>query len=126
VGQRITIKAENISLDAELNDSVTAKAILQTLPIKENGNRWGGEIYFAIDVSQQLDNNSRDVLNEGELGYWPTGNAFCIFFGSTPASTGSEIRAASAVNIIGKVIGAVDSLWDIKDGTEITIERKNG
>ena len=120
--QRITIKTANVSLDAELNNSATAKAILQALPIKENGNRWGGEIYFAIDIPQQLDNNSRDVVDKGELGYWPTGNAFCIFFGKTPASTGDEIRAASAVNIIGKVIGNVDPLWDVKDGAEITIE----
>ena len=85
----------------------------------------GGKIYFAIDVSLQLDNNSRDVVDAGELGYWPTENAFCIFFGPTPASKGDEIRAASAVNIIGKVIGDLDSLWDVKDGAEITIKNPN-
>ena len=120
---QIKITAGQVVVEAELNDSNTAKKIAGALPIKANGNRWGGEIYFAIDVQAELEDGARDVLEKGELGYWPTGNAFCIFFGPTPASRGDEIRAASAVNIIGKINSNIDDLWDIEDGAEVLIEQ---
>jgi uncharacterized protein len=119
----ISITAGNVTLQGELNDSPTVKAILKALPIKARGNRWGGEIYFAIPVKAKLEpDNNRDVLQAGELGYWPAGNAFCIFFGKTPASQANEIRAASDVNIIGKVIGDVSVLWNVADGAEVIIK----
>ena len=90
---------------------------------RANGQRWGGEIYFGIDVSCELEAGSRDVLEEGELAYWPPGQAFCIFFGATPASSGNEIRAASAVNILGKLKGDLSGLWEAADGAEVVIEK---
>jgi hypothetical protein len=118
----ITITAGQNQYEAELNDSPTAQAVFDALPIKAQGSRWGGEIYFTIPVKAELEADSRDVLEAGELGYWPTGNAFCIFFGQTPASQADEIRAASAVNIIGKVQGDLSRLWNVPDGTDILIE----
>ena len=107
----ITITAGDVKLNAQLNDSPTAAAIAATLPINGNGQRWGKEIYFEIPITAELESDARDVLKPGELGYWPTGNAFCIFWGPTPASHTDEIRAASPVNIIGKVNGDL-SLFD--------------
>ncbi|NIO30486.1 MAG: hypothetical protein GTN75_01650, partial [Gemmatimonadetes bacterium] len=78
---------------AELNDTATAMAIREALPIEARANRWGGEIYFPIPVQADLESGAREVVTPGELGYWPAGNAFCIFFGRTPASEGDEIRA---------------------------------
>ncbi len=121
--QRIVIKASGVAFEAELNDSVTGKAIYGALPIRAKGQRWGGEIYFSIPVSCELEEDSRDVLEEGELGYWPPGKAFCIFFGPTPASGGDEIRAASAVNIVGRMKGDLSGLWDVPDGAEVCIEK---
>ncbi len=118
----IKITAGQTWLEAELNDSPTAQAVYDALPINAKGSRWGGEIYFTIPVEAELEADSRDVLEEGELGYWPTGNAFCIFFGPTPASEANEIRAASAVNIIGKVRGDLSQLWNVPDGVDILIE----
>lgn len=120
--KQIRITAGNVQLEAELNDSPTAKSIAEALPIKAKGNRWGEEIYFAIPVEAGLEEDARDVLEAGELGYWPTGHAFCIFFGPTPASQGDEIRAASAVNIIGKVKGDLSALPGVPDGAEVLIE----
>jgi len=118
----IKITVEDVELKAQLNDSPTAKSIADALPIKAKAQRWGGEIYFSIPVTAELESNSRDVLEAGELGYWPTGNAFCIFFGPTPASQADEIRAASAVNIIGKIKDDWSGLPDVPSGASVLIE----
>ncbi len=123
MAEKIVIKAGGNVFEAELNDSMTGKAIYGALPIRSKGQRWGGEIYFSIPVSCELEGDSRDVLEEGELGYWPPRQAFCIFFGPTPASGGDEIRAASAVNIVGRMKGDLSGLWDVPDGAEVCIER---
>ena len=123
MSEEIVIKAGRDSFEAELNDSVTGRAIYGALPIRAKAQRWGGEIYFNIPVSCELEEDSREVLEEGELGYWPPGKAFCIFFGPTPASGGDEIRAASAVNIVGRMKGDLSGLWDVPDGAEVCIEK---
>ncbi|MFC1634315.1 cyclophilin-like fold protein [Planctomycetota bacterium] len=124
--QKIMITAENVQVEAELNDSPTAQSIVNALPLEALAQRWGGEIYFSIEVEAELEEGSRDVLKEGELAFWPPGNAFCIFFGPTPASQGKDIRAASAVNIIGKMTGDWSGLWDVPDGGKIVIKTAEG
>ena len=121
--KKIRILVSDIKLEAELNESKTSQLIWEALPIEAKANLWGEEIYFAIPVKTGLETGSREVVSAGELGYWPTGNAFCIFFGPTPASSGKEIRAASAVNIIGKVSGDPKIFLKVKDGAKITLER---
>ena len=101
---RIKIKVGDITLDAELNDTKTAELIWDALPIEGACNTWGDEIYFSIPVETGAE-NAVEVVEMGDLGYWPPGHAFCIFYGKTPASRGDEIRPASAVNPIGKVLG---------------------
>ncbi len=120
---KIRITAGEVESEAELNDSMTAKLIWDALPIEARGNRWGEEIYFRTPVRTDLEAGARDVLSAGELGYWPTGDAFCIFFGPTPASRGDEIRAASAVNIVGKVLSDPTLLRKAKDGARLTLEK---
>ena len=122
MARRIRIKANAIEVTAELNDSRTADAIWEALPIKGQVNRWGQEIYFSIPVQRELE-KGREVVDMGDLGYWPPGKAFCIFFGPTPASRGKEIRAASAVSVFGRVTGDARLLDKVTQGMEITIER---
>lgn len=101
----IKIKVQKLEVEAELNDSATAKLIQEKLPITSEVNTWGDEIYFTIPVKTDLEDKfARDVVEMGDLGYWPKGSAFCIFFGPTPVSQGDEIRPASAVNVIGRVL----------------------
>ena len=119
----IQIISDDVKIEAELLDTPTAKAIIAALPITGTVNRWGGEIYFAIPVSVGLEADSRDVLTPGELGYWPTGNAFCIFFGATPASQGDECRAASNVNVFGKILENLEELWTVESGADIIVEK---
>lgn len=124
MSQKILIRAGDVVVEGELNDTETAEAIADILPIRAKVQRWGGEIYFDIDLACHLEKGARQVMQEGELGYWPTGTALCIFFGPTPASRGEhEIRAASPVNVVGKVKGDLSDLWDVSDGAEVSVEK---
>jgi len=120
--KKIRILVNDLKVEAELNESKTAQLIWEALPMEAEANRWGEEIYFAIPVKMGLEKGSREVVSAGELGYWPTGHAFCIFFGPTPASGGDEIRAASAVNIIGKVLSDPKAFLKVKEGVKIRLE----
>lgn len=120
---KITIKSGSLSWSATIHDTPTGRLIQGALPIKGNAGRWGEEIYFSIPVEAQLEPGASDVVSRGDLGYWPAGNAFCIFFGPTPASRGDEIRAASPVNIFGRVEGNLENLGEVKSGAEVAIER---
>lgn len=119
----ITISLGQTAVQAELNDSATAKAIVEALPIEATAHRWGEEIYFSIDVQAAAEAGAGDVVEAGELAYWPPGSAFCIFFGPTPASRGDEIRAASPVNVIGRVQGDLAGLTRVPDGASVVIKR---
>ena len=114
--KRIRITAAPIVMDAELNQSETAQQIWEALPIEARGSTWGDEIYFSIPVEAEA-NNAQAVVELGELAYWPPGTAFCIFFGPTPMSRGAEIRPASPVNVVGKLIGEPQAFKQVKDGT---------
>ncbi len=100
----ISIIIADERIPAELNDSATAKAIAETLPLESAFSTWGDEIYFPIPVKRGSE-NGKSVVEMGELGYWPPGNAFCIFYGATPGSTRDHIEPASPVNPIGRVLG---------------------
>jgi hypothetical protein len=101
----------------------TAKAILEALPILARVNKWGDEIYFRIPVSLPEENSQQDV-KIGDLGYWPQGDGFCIFFGRTPISTGSNPKAASPVNVFGKILEDPTVFRKTKSGEEIQIEKR--
>lgn len=121
----IRIKIDGIEVEATLNNSRTAQAIWEALPIVTRINTWGDEVYFAIPVELELE-QGQELVAVGDLGYWPTGNAFCIFFGPTPMSRGEEIRPASAVTVFGKVVGDATVLRKAGSGAQITVEEKTG
>ncbi len=121
MSHRIVITAGDIMADGVLNDTRTAIAIWNALPLTGKANTWGDEIYFAIPVKEELEPTAQEIVDIGDLGYWPSGRAFCIFFGPTPASTGNEIRPASAVNIIGRVEGDPTVFKKVKDGARVLI-----
>jgi hypothetical protein len=122
MARAIRITAGQISVAAELNDSKTATAIWEALPLEAKAETWGDEIYFGIPVRAEVD-GAKAVVALGDLGYWPPGHAFCIFFGPTPASRGDEIRPASPVNVIGRVSGDAMVLKNVRTGTRVTLER---
>lgn len=124
MGKKIHIRAGAIEAEAELNDTRTAQAIWEILPIEGRANLWGDEIYFSIPLSLELE-TGQELVNIGGLGYWPQGNAFCIFFGPTPVSQGDEIRPASPVTVFGKIHGDATIFKKVVAGMEITIRREN-
>lgn len=120
--KKIRITAGETEAEAKLNDTKTAQAIWEALPIEGRVNLWGGEIYFSTPVQLGLE-AGQVLVNTGDLGYWPDGNAFCLFFGPTPVSQGDEIRPASPVTVLGKVTGDAKLFRNVARGTKITIKQ---
>jgi len=100
---RITIGGKEIT--ALLNESKTAEAFFNLLPLKVSMSRWGDEYYGDCGLSAPLEHGAREEMEIGELAFWPQGRALCIFFGPTPASVDDRPRAVSPVNPIGKIEG---------------------
>jgi len=120
--KKIIIKSGKVSMEAELNDSKTSELIYSSLPMECDANTWGEEIYFPIPVKAKLENGV-SAVKEGDLGYWPPQNCFCMFFGKTPVSTDDEIRPASAVSPLGKMLGNPKEWKKVHAGDKITIEK---
>ena len=120
--RRIRLRCGEIEATATLDDSSTAQAIWDALPIRGSASVWGDEIYFRIPVAL-TEENAQELVELGDLGYWPPGNAFCIFFGPTPMSRGNEIRPASPVNVFGRVEGDTGAFKRVTSGTQVVIER---
>ena len=118
---KIGIGFDKFSFEAKLNDSPTAKQVWAQLPIEARVNTWGDEIYFEIAVEMPQEPDAREQVEIGDLGYWPVGRAFCIFFGPTPVSTDERPRAYSPVNVIGKVLNDISQLSSIQDGARVKI-----
>ena len=120
--KKIKITTQNITVEAELLDRPESDNFYSSLPLTGRVNTWGLEIYFSIDYSMELQDDASEIVNLGDIAYWPPGSAFCIFFGPTPASIGDEIRAASEVNLLGKIIGDPLVFKSVPSGTDITLE----
>lgn len=120
--RKIRITAANVMREALLNASQTANAIWDALPVDGRGTTWGDEIYFTIPVTCAPE-SPREVVEMGDLGYWPPGSAFCIFFGPTPASRGEEIRPASPVNVFGRIEGDATAFKAVRGSNPVRVER---
>jgi hypothetical protein len=119
--KKITITVNKLDIEAELNDSPTAQSIYNALPFSGSAIRWGDEIYFSIPVHLEQEPDAKQEVEIGDLGFWPMGDAFCIFFGRTPVSKNDKPRAYSSVNIFGRIKGDTATLKNIKSGSEIHV-----
>ena len=120
--RQIRIIVGSVTALAELYQTKTAGSIWDILPISSSVHTWGEEIYFTIPLKVGLE-AGQEIVTSGDLGYWPPGNAFCIFFGPTPASREGEIRAASEVDVFGSLVDDPKVFGKIKDGEVITVAR---
>ena len=121
---RIKVQVADEVFDAELDEDAapqTVQKILDALPIESVAKTWGDEIYFDIPVTAGPE-NPHEKVSKGDLGYWPVGEAFCIFFGKTPMSRSEdEIIPASPVNLIGRIENP-DALKKHRAGETVRIE----
>jgi uncharacterized protein len=118
---RIRFDFGSVTLDAEVLDTPTAKAIAAALPLTASALTWGEEVYFEIPVKATRENNARAIVVPGEIAYWPDGHAIAIGFGRTPISEGDETRLASPCNIWAKALGDVKTLSKVKAGVKIRV-----
>jgi len=118
----VTIKIGEATIGAELNQTNTARLVWEALPFEARGLTWGEEIYFRIPVEAGPE-DPKSVVSLGDIGYWPPGNAFCIFYGRTPASGEDDIVPASPVNVIGRITTDVSVLKGIRDLGVVRVDK---
>jgi uncharacterized protein len=118
---RIRFEFAALTLDADLLDTPTAKAIHTALPITSSALTWGEEVYFDIPVQVAPEKAARAIVTPGEIAYWPDGPAIAIGFGRTPISRGDETRLASPCNVFARSLGDVKALAAVKAGTTVKV-----
>ncbi len=119
---RIRIVAGSVTLEAELEDTPTAHAILEALPCESSASTWGEEVYFEVGVDAKLEPNARQVVDPGTVCYWVQGKSLAIPFGPTPVSQGDECRLVTRVNVVGRTLGDATLLRSVRDGDAIRVE----
>jgi len=92
----------------------TADAILKRLPVQGRAALYGEEVYFKIPIKAPGE-NPRKKVEVGSIGYWPIGDAVCVFFGPT--------QPYSPVNLLGKITTGLELFRDVKEGTLIEIRK---
>jgi len=120
---RVNINFATYTVEAEIFDTPTGRAVYEALPLKRNVITWGKEIYFGVTVQSPLEEDAQAEVAVGDLGYWPNMPAFCIFFGPTPVSTGNRPVAASPVNVFGRLLHVdPERLSSIPEGENVVVE----
>ena len=118
---RIRFDFGTLTLDAELLNTPTARAVAAALPISSSALTWGEEVDFEIPVKATVEKDARAVVTPGEAAYWPSGHAIALGFGRTPISRGDETRLASPCNIFANAIGNVKALAKVKAGAKVNV-----
>jgi hypothetical protein len=118
---RIRFDFGALTLDAELLDTPTARAIAAALPFTGSALTWGEEVYFEVSVRLKREADARAVVTPGEIAYWPEGHCIALGFGRTPISEGDETRLAAPCNIFARALSDVKALARVKPGTRVEV-----
>ena len=119
---RIRISWPSSELFAELEDTPTARKVIEALPFESRANTWGDEVYFSAPVESALEEGARQVVDPGAVCFWVEGRSLALPFGPTPISKGDECRLAAKVNLLGKIEGDAKTLRTVRDGDRIRVE----
>ena len=122
--RRLIITIDTVNLVAELAQTPSADALWNALPLRAQAHRWGDELYFSVPFSAPLESNAQEIVQAGDVAYWPDGHTLCFFFGPTPVSRPNEIRAAAAVNVCGRIRDECSVLRQVTDTATITLNRE--
>ena len=117
----VIIEVEGTAFNAEINDSPGAQKFLDLLPLSLRLSRWGDEYYGGCGAEVEEDSSAREFMEIGEIALWPPGNALCLFFGPTPASTDDRPKAASPVVPIGRIIDNPKGLAGFGGSVQVTV-----
>jgi uncharacterized protein len=118
---RIRFDFGTLTLDAELLDTPTARAVAAALPVSSSAMTWGEEVYFEVPVKVAREGDARAVVTPGEIAYWPEGHCIALGFGRTPISHGSETRLASPCNVFAKALSDVKALAQVRAGAKVKV-----
>jgi hypothetical protein len=120
---RLRFDFGTLTLDAELLDTPTGRAVAAALPVSSSALTWGEEVYFEVPVQVPAEADARAVVTPGEIAYWPEGHCIALGFGRTPISRGDETRLASPCNIFAKALGDVKALAAVRAGATVKVTR---
>jgi hypothetical protein len=106
----------------DLNDSVTAKAVVEKTPFTSTAQTWGEEVYFSTPASAKLEADAKQVVEAGTVCFWTQGEAIALPFGRTPISTDHRPKLANPCNVIGSLMNFA-GLKGVKSGDKIRVEK---
>jgi hypothetical protein len=122
---RITFES-GVTVECEIRfdeNPKTAEALMKALPFEARAELWGKEIYFEVPFKVGLE-KAKDIVDYGDVAYWPEGPALCFFFGPTLSSPNQNvIKPYSPVNVIGKILGDPKVLERVEEGEKIRVEK---
>ncbi|MBR91540.1 MAG: hypothetical protein CL903_01910 [Dehalococcoidia bacterium] len=123
MNKKINISAGEFLTTATLNNSSCSEKFYNSLPLEGSCQFWGDELFFSTSINMEEEDQSLEVVNIGDIAFWPPGSAFCIFWGPTPMSQGKEIRPASKVNLLGSIDCQLSKIKNISPGTKILLSK---
>jgi uncharacterized protein len=120
---RIRITWDFGEVFADLDDTPTARAVLDALPIRSTADTWGEEVYLGARLAVQSEDDARQVVEPGTVCYWVEGASLALPFGPTPISEAGESRLVSPCNVLGRLEGNPRALGRIRAGHLLTVSR---
>jgi hypothetical protein len=119
--REILIRAGSVAIRARLLDTPTAERVWAALPLYAEARTWGCEVYFGVPFSSTAEAGAREVIEPGEIAFWPEGDAIAIGYGPTPVSRDGEIRLAAPCNVWAVALDDVRQLKAVHAGERIAI-----
>ena len=120
---KLSLRFKSGTLEVELFDTPTARALIEALPFESRAQTWGEEVYFATPVKAKLEKDARQVVEPGTVCFWTEGDAIALPYGRTPISSDERPKLASRCNVLGSIVGDPKRLAAVKGGESVRVEK---